>query len=87
MDGLRSGAAAAALPASDEPVNPFRFPDEDDDEAQICDPLAGLTVLLAVRLADPHLSSTRTQLLDERARPLVHQMVQTVRRVTPVQQK
>lgn len=79
MDGLRSGAAAAA-PTSDafDPRNPFQYPYDDDD----ADPLAHLTVFLAVRLDNPqYRGATKEALGDERARALVHGMVAGATRV------
>jgi DNA gyrase/topoisomerase IV subunit B len=82
VDGLRSGAAAAALPPGDnsEPSHPFRYRYEYEDEDP--DPLAGLTVLLAVRLAEPQYGGgTKDRLEDDRARMLVSQMVQSLEKV------
>ena len=81
VDGLRSGAAAAAQPRdASEPANPFRHPD--DNFHRHYDPLAGLTVLLAVRLANPqYAGATKDCLETDHARSLVYEMVQRVERV------
>ena len=71
IDGLRDGVAAvaAAYPADDS-TNPFAF------AAQLRDPLDELTVLLSVRLDEPHWQgSTKDVLEGNRPRDLVRRML------------
>ena len=71
VDGLRSGVAEVAATArgDETTANPFAHPDRRD-------PLANLTVLLAVRLENPRYQySTRDVLGDDRARDLVRRMI------------
>jgi DNA gyrase subunit B len=72
VDGLRNNVAAVAANfGDDDPANPFAFDDRRD-------PLANLTVLLAVRLDNPqYLGSTKDVLGGDRPRDLIHRMIRT----------
>jgi DNA gyrase subunit B len=69
VDGLRRGVAEVAAQLGDGPGSPFR-------DVENRDPMAGLTVVLSVRLNDPSWGmSTKDLLNDPRAADIVRRMI------------